>query len=93
MGLSGRVAGRVPGESEDMGYGGGAPSEDADVPGLDTGDGMLDELMDDADDEEALAAVVELVEAGLPRRRAADVVARLTRRSRNTLYEKSLKTR
>ena len=46
-----------------------------------------------ADEEEALAAVVELVEAGLPRRRAADVVARLTRSSRNTLYDKSLKTR
>jgi 16S rRNA (cytidine1402-2'-O)-methyltransferase len=47
----------------------------------------------DAGEEDALAAVVELVEAGLPRRQAADVVARLTRISRNTLYEKSLKTR
>jgi 16S rRNA (cytidine1402-2'-O)-methyltransferase len=47
----------------------------------------------DTDEEDALAAVVELVGAGLPRRRAADVVARLTRISRNTLYEKSLKTR
>ncbi len=47
----------------------------------------------DTDEEDALAAVVELVQAGLPRRRAADVVARLTRISRNTLYEKSLKTR
>jgi 16S rRNA (cytidine1402-2'-O)-methyltransferase len=48
---------------------------------------------DDAGERDALAAVRELVEAGLPRRRAADVVARLARISRNTLYEKSLKTR
>jgi 16S rRNA (cytidine1402-2'-O)-methyltransferase len=47
----------------------------------------------DPGEEEALAAVVELVEAGLPRRQAAELVARLTRISRNTLYEKSLKTR
>jgi 16S rRNA (cytidine1402-2'-O)-methyltransferase len=47
----------------------------------------------DAAEEDALAAVAELVEAGLPRRQAADVVARLTRISRNTLYEKSLQTR
>lgn len=53
VGLSGPVAGPVPGESEDLGYGGGAPAEDADVPGLDTGDGMLDELMDDTEDAEA----------------------------------------
>jgi hypothetical protein len=53
VGLAGPVAGRVPGESEDMGYDGGAPAEDADVPGLDTGDGMLDDLMDDTEDEEA----------------------------------------
>ena len=42
---------------------------------------------------EALAAVVELVAAGVPRRQAADVVARLARVSRNTLYAESLKSR
>jgi 16S rRNA (cytidine1402-2'-O)-methyltransferase len=41
----------------------------------------------------AVAAVSELVGAGLPRRRAADVVARLARLSRNTLYSESLKRR
>jgi 16S rRNA (cytidine1402-2'-O)-methyltransferase len=40
-----------------------------------------------------LGAVVELVAAGVPRRQAADVVARLTRVSRNTLYTESLKSR
>jgi 16S rRNA (cytidine1402-2'-O)-methyltransferase len=45
-----------------------------------------------ADAAEAVAAVVELVEAGVPRRQAADVVARLARISRNTLYAKSLKS-
>jgi 16S rRNA (cytidine1402-2'-O)-methyltransferase len=39
---------------------------------------------------EALTAVAELVEAGLPRRRAADVVARLTGASRNELYRGSI---
>jgi 16S rRNA (cytidine1402-2'-O)-methyltransferase len=39
---------------------------------------------------EALAAVAELVEAGVPRRRAADVVSRLTGIARNTLYRGSL---
>ncbi len=41
----------------------------------------------------AVAAVDELVAAGLPRRQAADVVARLARVSRNTLYSESLKSR
>jgi len=40
-----------------------------------------------------LGAVVELVSAGVPRRQAADVVARLARVSRNTLYAESLKSR
>jgi 16S rRNA (cytidine1402-2'-O)-methyltransferase len=40
----------------------------------------------------ALAAVTELVAAGVPRRQAADVVARLTRVSRNTLYSTSLQS-
>ena len=42
---------------------------------------------------EAVGAVVELVAAGVPRRHAADVVARLARISRNTLYAESLKSR
>ena len=46
-----------------------------------------------ADAAGALAAVIELVAAGVPRRQAADVVARLTRISRNTLYAESLKSR
>ncbi|MEO5791621.1 MAG: 16S rRNA (cytidine(1402)-2'-O)-methyltransferase [Gaiellaceae bacterium] len=41
----------------------------------------------------AVAAVGELVEAGVPRRQAADVVSRLARVSRNTLYAESLKSR
>ncbi len=41
-------------------------------------------------DEEALAAVVELVEAGIPRRQAADLVSRLTSIPRNKLYKGSL---
>ena len=45
------------------------------------------------DASEAVAAVGELVAAGVPRRQAADVVARLTRVSRNTLYAESLKSR
>ena len=47
----------------------------------------------DAAEGEAVAAVGELVASGVPRRQAADVVARLTRVSRNTLYAESLKSR
>jgi 16S rRNA (cytidine1402-2'-O)-methyltransferase len=43
-----------------------------------------------AEEEEALAAVSELVEAGVGRRKAADVVARLTGHARNRLYRASL---
>jgi 16S rRNA (cytidine1402-2'-O)-methyltransferase len=43
-----------------------------------------------ADDEDAVRAVEELVEAGLARRRAADVVSRLTGVPRNRLYRSSL---
>jgi 16S rRNA (cytidine1402-2'-O)-methyltransferase len=39
---------------------------------------------------EALAAVAELLAAGVPRRRAVDLVARLTGTSRNSLYRESL---
>lgn len=42
------------------------------------------------DVEDALAAVSELVAAGVPRKRAADLVARLTGASRNALYRGSL---
>ena len=42
---------------------------------------------------EAVEAVGELVAAGVPRRQAVDVVARLARVSRNTLYSQSLKSR
>ena len=44
------------------------------------------------DEAAALAAVQELVGAGVPRRQAADVVARLLSLSRNTLYRESLQT-
>jgi 16S rRNA (cytidine1402-2'-O)-methyltransferase len=43
-----------------------------------------------ADSEAGVTAVAELVEAGLPRRQAADVVARLTGASRNELYRRTL---
>lgn len=43
-----------------------------------------------ADDGEAVAAVAELVGTGVPRRQAADLVARLTGASRNMLYRDSL---
>jgi 16S rRNA (cytidine1402-2'-O)-methyltransferase len=44
----------------------------------------------DAAAEEAFTAVAELVAAGVGRRQAADVVARLTGQSRNSLYRASL---
>jgi 16S rRNA (cytidine1402-2'-O)-methyltransferase len=42
------------------------------------------------DDAAALAAVAELVDAGVPRRQAAELVARLTGAARNALYRGSL---
>ena len=42
------------------------------------------------DDADAVAAVTELVAAGLPRRQAADLVSRLTGTRRNALYRGSL---
>ena len=42
------------------------------------------------DAAESVAAVAELVQAGVPRRQAADVVARLTGGARNALYRGSL---
>jgi 16S rRNA (cytidine1402-2'-O)-methyltransferase len=44
----------------------------------------------EGDEDDALGAVAELVEAGAGRRQAADVVARLTGLSRNRLYRASL---
>jgi len=41
-------------------------------------------------EDEALAAVAELVEAGVPRKRAAEIVSRLTEVARNRLYRGSL---
>jgi 16S rRNA (cytidine1402-2'-O)-methyltransferase len=43
-----------------------------------------------ADEEASFAAVAELVAAGVPRRRAADLVAKLTGVRRNRLYRSSL---
>jgi 16S rRNA (cytidine1402-2'-O)-methyltransferase len=43
-----------------------------------------------ANESEALAAVAELVAAGVPRKRAAELVSSLTGVSRNTLYRGSL---
>jgi len=43
-----------------------------------------------SDDSEALAAVAELVAAGVPRKRAAELVSSLTGVSRNALYRGSL---
>jgi 16S rRNA (cytidine1402-2'-O)-methyltransferase len=42
------------------------------------------------DEGPALEAVAELVEAGVPRRRAAELVSRLTGVARNRLYRGSL---
>ncbi|MFY9580191.1 MAG: 16S rRNA (cytidine(1402)-2'-O)-methyltransferase [Gaiellaceae bacterium] len=42
------------------------------------------------DVDEGAAAVAELVAAGVPRRRAAEIVARLTGASRNELYRRTL---
>ena len=44
----------------------------------------------EVDEAAALAVVAELVEAGLPRKRAAELVARLTGAARNRLYRGSL---
>ncbi len=55
--------------------------------------GGAPEAVGGATEGEAIAAVGELVASGVPRRQAADVVARLTHVSRNTLYAESLKSR
>ncbi len=44
----------------------------------------------EGDEAPALVAVAELVEAGLPRRRAAEIVSSLVGISRNRLYKQSL---
>ena len=48
------------------------------------------EAVSAGDEEAAVAAVAELVAAGVARRQAADVVARLTGVPRNRLYRSSL---
>jgi len=45
---------------------------------------------DSEDEEAALAAVAELVAAGVPRRQAAEIVSRLVGIARNRLYKRSL---
>jgi 16S rRNA (cytidine1402-2'-O)-methyltransferase len=52
--------------------------------------GPAEEADADVTQPEALAAVAELLGAGMPRRRAVDLVARLTGASRNSLYRDSL---
>jgi 16S rRNA (cytidine1402-2'-O)-methyltransferase len=44
----------------------------------------------EVDDAAALAAVAELIEAGVPRKRAAELVGRLTGAAKNRLYRGSL---
>jgi 16S rRNA (cytidine1402-2'-O)-methyltransferase len=44
----------------------------------------------EASSDEAAIVVAELVEAGVPRRQAAELVSRLTGASRNALYRNSL---
>ena len=53
---------------------------------------VLGAAVAEVDEGAGLAAVRELVEAGVPRRQAADVVARLLSLSRNTLYRESLQS-
>ena len=53
---------------------------------------VLDGGVEEADEGAAVGAVRELVGAGVPRRQAADVVARLLSLSRNTLYRESLQS-
>ena len=55
--------------------------------------GAGDEERGRVEADDAIEAVGELVAAGVPRRQAADVVARLAQVSRNTLYSESLKSR
>jgi 16S rRNA (cytidine1402-2'-O)-methyltransferase len=52
--------------------------------------GQSERPRDPEEDPQALAAVDELVSAGVARRQAADLVARLTGMSRNALYRRSL---
>jgi 16S rRNA (cytidine1402-2'-O)-methyltransferase len=46
--------------------------------------------LSEPDERSAVAAVTELIAAGVPRRQAANLVARLTGASRNALYRRSL---
>ena len=49
-----------------------------------------DVLREDRSESESIAVVRELVDAGVPRRRAAELVSRLTGLSRNELYRRTL---
>ena len=51
---------------------------------------VLGAARSEPDEGAALTAVSELVDAGVPRKRAADLVARLTGVARNRLYRGSL---
>jgi 16S rRNA (cytidine1402-2'-O)-methyltransferase len=53
-------------------------------------DGASDDETREASLEESVTAVRELVESGLPRRRAVELVAGLTHQPRNALYDASL---
>jgi hypothetical protein len=52
--------------------------------------GPVVEVVDPAEESSAASAVAELVAAGVGRRAAADLVARLTGIPRNSLYRGSL---
>ena len=52
--------------------------------------GAVPAIEPEVDSEEASAAVAELVSAGVARRQAVEVVARLTGASKNLLYRRSL---
>jgi 16S rRNA (cytidine1402-2'-O)-methyltransferase len=52
--------------------------------------GAAAEQVDPAAEDESLAAVAELVEAGVPRKQAAELVSRLSGVARNRLYRASL---
>ncbi len=54
--------------------------------------GPVERAAQEQDVTEALAVVRALVEAGVPRRRAAELVSRLTPVNRNTLYAQSLQS-
>jgi hypothetical protein len=52
--------------------------------------GEAERVAAEGEEDRALAAISELVAAGLPRRRAAEVVSNLVGIPRNRLYRRSL---